>query len=144
MKNCKFLKAILMVSCVLIGGCSLRFAPASSTNSIGGSCHSQIVERMYFGMNTPDGVVSERSWKTFLNEEITSRFPEGLTIFDSQGQWRGNSGNIERENSKVVEIVHDDSEINSKSVADIAKAYKDKFQQEAVLVLREFVYGCLQ
>jgi hypothetical protein len=44
-----------------------------------------IVERLYFGLNTPQGAVSESEWESFLAEIVTPRFPSGLTVIDGRG-----------------------------------------------------------
>src|SRR5260370_450493 len=36
--------------------------------------------------------VSEAAWSRFLAREITPRFPDGLTVLDAAGQWRGPVG----------------------------------------------------
>src|SRR5258707_4700217 len=33
--------------------------------------------------------VSGAAWSRFLAREITPRFPDGLTVLDAAGQWRG-------------------------------------------------------
>jgi len=105
-------------------------------------CAQRILERAYFGMNTPDGEVTEREWRRFVDEEVTPRFPDGLTIIEGQGQWRGESGRIVREPSRILEIVHPESPSAEESVADIARAYRKRFSQEAVLVLKSPASAC--
>lgn len=95
------------------------------------------LNRLYFGMNKPTGgAVSEQEFNQFLQQEISSRFPEGLTLFAAKGQWQGANGKIEQENSRVVEIVCDDTQENRDNVAAIAARYKALFAQEAVMVIR--------
>jgi hypothetical protein len=68
------------------------------------------LHRLYFGMNRPSGgVISEPEFKQFLQQEISSRFPKGLTLFAAKGQWQGATGTIAQEKTQVVEIVCDDS-----------------------------------
>jgi hypothetical protein len=95
------------------------------------------LNRLYFGMNKPTGgTVSEREFSQFLQQEISSRFPEGLTLFEAKGQWQGANGKIEQENSRVVEIVCDDTPENRDKVAAIAARYKALFAQEAVMLIK--------
>jgi len=95
------------------------------------------LNRFYFGMNKPaGGAVSDREFNQFLQQEISSRFPKGLTLFEAKGQWQGANGTIERENSRVVEIVCDDTQDNRDKVAAIAARYKALFAQEAVMVIK--------
>src|SRR5260370_23477088 len=36
--------------------------------------------------------VDAAAWSRFLAREITPRFPDGLTVLDAAGQWRGPGG----------------------------------------------------
>ncbi|MGZ4976631.1 MAG: DUF3574 domain-containing protein [Methylobacter sp.] len=116
MKN--YLLLITVLACL---GCT----PANQLN------------RFYFGMNKPTGgAVSDREFNQFLQQEISSRFPKGLTLFEAKGQWQSANGTIEQENSRVVEIVCDDTQDNRDKVAAIAARYKALFAQEAVMVIK--------
>ena len=41
-----------------------------------------------FGLARPKGSVSELEWQMFLRDEVTARFPDGLTVWEANGQWR--------------------------------------------------------
>ncbi|MGB2867297.1 MAG: DUF3574 domain-containing protein [Bacteroidota bacterium] len=105
-------------------------APELHTSAL----QSVIVERLFFGRNV-HGVpaVSDSAWGAFLAEEVTPRFPDGFTVWPAAGQWRGADGRIERETSFVLELVHPSSATADSNVAVIIAAYKQRFQQEAVL-----------
>ena len=57
---------------------------------------------LYFGTAKPDGVVSEEQFKEFIDEYVTPRFPDGLTVLKGDGQFRGESGVIVKEQSYVL------------------------------------------
>ena len=58
---------------------------------------------IYFGRNIGGRLgVGERQWARFVARELTPRFPGGLTVIEGQGQWRGASGSIVHEPSKIV------------------------------------------
>jgi hypothetical protein len=42
------------------------------------------------------GPVPIRQWNQFLAQVVTPLFPDGLTWFDVQGQWRAPDGNIRK------------------------------------------------
>lgn len=107
-------------------------------------CSSKNLARIYFGANTPDGVVSESQWQTFVRDEITAKFPSGLTVLEAHGQWLGANGVIEREASRIVELVNDNPTKDSQKIDQIIAKYKDQFKQEAVLVVQLPVIACLQ
>ena len=44
-----------------------------------------VLDTLYFGTATPVGVVTEEEWRRFLAEEVTPRFPEGLTFWSMAG-----------------------------------------------------------
>ncbi len=44
-------------------------------------------ESLYFGMAKPDGTVTALEWQGILNESITPRSPEGLSVWPASGQW---------------------------------------------------------
>ena len=52
-------------------------------------CAERVQARLFFGLHRPAGTVSEPEWETFLADVVTARFPDGLTVFRSHGQWRG-------------------------------------------------------
>jgi hypothetical protein len=89
---------------------------------------------LYFGLSKPGGaVVSEAEWKSFVSEEVTPRFPDGLTAWEADGQWRREDGTIIRERTRVLLLVHEDgAEARSKIDALIAR-YKKLFEQKSVM-----------
>ena len=89
---------------------------------------------LYFGRKRPTGgTVSDAEWQAFLNEVVTPRFPAGLTVIAASGQWRGQSGSVEQEQSEIMTLFHGGSEAARRAVQDIMAEYKRRFQQEAVL-----------
>ncbi len=136
----KLVYYLCVISLLSLSACAShsKFSPQSN-----GSCAPKILERIYFGADSPDGPVSDQAWNEFLNTTITPRFPEGLTVFEANGQWFGLNNQIVKEKSRIVEIVHPDKLGLKDAVAEIATAYKKLFQQEAVLVLREPIEACL-
>ena len=77
--------------------------------------------------------MSERQWSAFLDEEITPRFPEGLTVLSGYGQWRGQSGTISKERSIVLVIWYEPNEDREAAIVAIRTAYKQRFAQESVM-----------
>jgi Protein of unknown function (DUF3574) len=79
--------------------------------------------------------VTEARWARFLAREITPRFPDGLTVYDTTGQWRDASKKtVVRERSKIVRIITAEGAVQEKIDA-IAAAYKKQFRQQSVGVL---------
>jgi hypothetical protein len=91
---------------------------------------------LYFGRNIgTTGRVSDRQFRRFLRDEITPRFPDGLTNYDANGQFLDSNNQLIREPSQVVSLILEDTQINENSIAQIIAAYKQEFQQESVLVV---------
>jgi hypothetical protein len=65
------------------------------------------MERLYFGRNIGDtAIVSDSAWSGFVRDVLTPAFPEGATVWDAAGQWRAPNGQLVRERSFVVELLH--------------------------------------
>lgn len=93
-----------------------------------------IQESLFFGRDIPSGgEFSDADFQTFLNNIITPRFPNGLTVFDANGQYLYNTGNIIQEKSKYVTLFIEDTPQNQASIYDIGQAYTQQFNQESVL-----------
>src|SRR5262249_60281086 len=88
--------AALTVALLLAGS-----ADAQLVDCFGGQRPTQLAELM-FGRNTGNRLsVKEADWSRFVDREIMSRFPSGLTMFNAAGQWRDQAtGKIKRELSK--------------------------------------------
>lgn len=105
--------------------------------SCGPGGQPELVAEMVFGRNIGDSLgVSEADWNRFLDEEVTPRFPEGLTVMSASGQWRDTErGNVVQEPSKVLVLVLGDEAKDKPRVAEIATAYKQRFNQQGVLTM---------
>jgi hypothetical protein len=89
---------------------------------------------LYFGRSKPDGgEVSDGEWEDFLAMEVTPRFPDGLSVMDVLGQYRGSSGRAVAERSKRLHIVVFDAPSHRARIAEIIDRYRLRFRQEAVL-----------
>ena len=99
----------------------------------GAASAPQIRTTLYFGLTRPKGAVSELEWQIFLRDEVTKRFPDGLTVWEAQGQWRTPAGSIDHERTKVLLLVHPDSPQARQSVREVITSYRRLFEQESVL-----------
>ena len=99
----------------------------------GSAAAAQLRTTLYFGTTRPTGAVSELEWQIFLRDEVTRRFPEGLTAWEAQGQWKNSKGVIDQERSKVLLLVHQDSAAARALIQDVIEKYRKQFEQESVL-----------
>jgi hypothetical protein len=74
-----------------------------------------------------------RRWQLFLRDEVTVRFPEGLTVWEAEGQWRRADGVVDHERSKVLLLVHPDNTAARTAVRGLIDRYRRKFDQQSVL-----------
>jgi len=95
-----------------------------------------LVVQMFFGQNDGKRVIAPAAWQSFLRDDITARFPDGLTVFDAYGQWRDpKTSRLARERSKVVEIATSDTPDVHSKIEDIAAHYRVRFHQQSVGVV---------
>jgi hypothetical protein len=91
---------------------------------------------LYFGSLKPNNSqVTREEFAEFLNEIITPRFPDGLTLLTGLGQFRGASGKIIQERSYLLILLYpvEDRQDKSEKIETIRERYKRRFAQESVL-----------
>jgi hypothetical protein len=90
---------------------------------------------LYFGTARPDGVVTEAEFRAFIDREVTPRFPDGLTVIEAEGQFRGEDGTLVKEQSFVLILLYPYETFTTATryVEQIRNLYKDRFDQESVL-----------
>lgn len=133
---------LFLLFALVCAGSECAANPLARVPDATGACREQRGDRVMFGMNSPDGPIDEIEWTRFLADTVTPRFPEGLTVYQTHGQWRGQDGRIEREASRVVEIIHDGDEAALVRMAEIIAGYKSRYRQESVLVISQRVTAC--
>lgn len=94
--------------------------------------------QLFFGRNAGDKPrVSETEFRRYVDEELTPRFPDGLTILDGGGQWKGEENKLIREASKVVLIVLTKGSDQQPRLDAARAAYKTRFNQDAVMLITQ-------
>ncbi|WP_439596985.1 DUF3574 domain-containing protein [Falsiroseomonas sp.] len=91
----------------------------------------------YFGRNAQGAeVVDDAAWTRFMDEVVTPAFPDGLTVLDGAGQWRGTSGRLARERSKVLVVLAPGATPAEAAarLAPVIAAFRGRFAQESVMV----------
>lgn len=116
----------------LIGAAAqARTAPACSAG-----LHASSTAEMFFGRDVGAELgVSEADWQKFIDDEVTPRFPDGLSVFDVFGQYRGAGGVFVREPSKALLLVLSGAPDEHDKVRAIRDAYKARFRQESVMLI---------
>ena len=106
------------------------------------TCRPLTQSRLYFGLDTPDGTISDGAWDAFVDQAVTPRFPQGLTLLDAQGRWRDAQGAAAGQRSRVVELVHADSAADRRALSEVIHDYKARFRQDGVLLTQAPVRAC--
>ena len=127
------LAVVVFLTGMLTGSTWQGFAQTPSDPACGAASKPQVRTTLYFGMARPKGSVSELEWQLFLRDEVTSRFPDGLTVWDAQGQWRSAAGTVEHEQAKVLLLVHANTAAARTAVQAVITQYRQRFDQEGVL-----------
>ena len=109
----------LIAACLLFSGCAANRAAWREY-------------KVYCGMSSPNGEVSEAAWRRFCDLYVSAAFPDGYTVIDAAGCWRSGSNATEKERAKIILIVAP-ADAREK-VRSVAKQYRERFQQEAVLI----------
>ena len=84
--------------------------------------------RLHLGTGVGDKAVSTELLRSFIDKEITPKFPEGFTINDSRGQWKSDEYGLIRERTIVIDILCPDTSESGEKVAAIARAYVERFK----------------
>jgi hypothetical protein len=122
-------------------------SPAARATLHGDAAHPAKTEgwvdtQLYFGLGLADASgtdekgkgVSEAAWRDFLDEEVTPRFPAGLSVVDVYGQWQGKrQKSPERLRSKMLIVDYPGTAENAAKIEAIRAAWKQKTGDQSVL-----------
>jgi hypothetical protein len=127
---------------ILAAGLAGLAGCVSTTTVSGPACpagqEARRTAQLFFGRNVGAAPgVSEADFRRFMDEEVTPKFPDGLTVLDGGGQWRGDENVLIREASKVVLIVLPKGRDASARIEAVRSAYKAHFHQESVLLITQ-------
>jgi len=90
---------------------------------------------LFFGTAKPNGTaVTDEEFFGFLDEQITPRFPDGLTLLKGDGQFRSGEEIIKEESFLLILLYPvKDFKDSSALIESIRDFYKSEFDQESVL-----------
>jgi len=141
------MKHILPVAAALLLGLGLSHYDLASQTNASPTLHGDVAHpartqgwvdtQLYFGLGPADDAgkgVTEAAWREFLDKEVTSRFPAGLSVVDVYGQWQGKTEKApERIRSKMLIIDYQKTAENAAKIEAIRAAWKVKTGDESVL-----------
>ena len=89
---------------------------------------------LIFGTTYADGkLISDADWARFLNDDVTPRFPDGLTQFDVYGQWQRPDGGIAKLPSRMLLIWYVRNADSDARIDAIRSIFKQRFDQLSVM-----------
>lgn len=90
---------------------------------------------LYFGTSRANGTaVTDEQFAQFIDQQVTPRFPDGLTLLSAYGQYRNSAGVIEKEKSFLLILFYPPQMSDArKRIEELRDVYKSTFQQESVL-----------
>src|ERR1700730_14230168 len=116
--------------------------PTTAPTLTGDPAHPGVTQgwvdtKLYFGLGLaahPDQGVTEARWREFLDQEVSPRFPDGLSVLDVNGQWQGKTQSTpERLRSKLLIIDYPDTQQNRDKIDAIRAAWKKLTGDQSVL-----------
>ena len=132
----------LVAACVLLAACASAPAPSAATAVARAAEPEKWVRtELYFGIAPYEAeglglAAAEGSWRAFLDEEVTPRFPDGFTVLDGYGQGREGEGTeIVRTHGRVLVIVHLDSPAKRAGIDALREAYRVRTGAKSVLAV---------
>ncbi|WP_426700776.1 DUF3574 domain-containing protein [Rhodanobacter sp. Col0626] len=138
--NVRSLVPLVLLAALLVGCATPAARPGAVLH--GDAAHPAqaagwVDTRLYFGLglaDKPEQGVSEQSWREFLDSEVSTRFPDGLSVIDVYGQWQGKQQTSpERLRSKMLVIDYPDTPANRAKVEAIRAAWKQRTGDQSVL-----------
>jgi predicted small secreted protein len=126
-----------LICAVLVSACATvpDGAGGDLCKQAGGS--HQLQAELLFGRDINGrGPVTDAERASFMADVVTPRFPDGLTTWDTRGQWRdAASGKTIQEDSFVIRIVAAETPETLTRLGQIRSAYTSQFHQDAVGLL---------
>ncbi|MEY8089095.1 DUF3574 domain-containing protein [Klebsiella quasipneumoniae] len=128
--------AMALVLAGLLSGCAAGGSSSTSAPKPG-ACpadQSMVQTTLYFGLSRPAGKdITAEEWQQFVDCDVTPRFRDGLTVFDAHGQWLGQNGQVVREQSKALMVIHGHDAQSETGIEALREGYKSRFAQESVM-----------
>ena len=108
-------------------------APRTAASSCPAPLKPAVEVDLFFGGDAGQGrAVSDAEWAAFMAEEVTPRFPDGLSVIDVAGQYREPSGRMVRERTKLIVVVVFDAPVHLSRVQAVIDAYNRRHNQNSV------------
>jgi Protein of unknown function (DUF3574) len=135
-------RVVFPIALSLASGCAPAPGPTTPNATLAGDAahparaSGWVMTSLFFGLGSADGAsgVSEAQWRSFLDREVTPRFPDGLSVFEVYGQWRDKGkASVERLRSKQLVVLYPDGAKPRVDIEAIRAAWKRETGDQSVL-----------
>jgi len=135
-------------SAVFLSACSTPGGASGKSAAVLGAEPGWLRTELYFALRRVDragepavdlapgarGPLSDADWQVFLDEVVTPKFPDGLSVFDAYGQWkRREDGRVFGLVSKVLVVLHPATPEAEAGVEAVRAEFLARTGQESVL-----------
>lgn len=96
---------------------------------------SQLRTAQFFLGAKPPAKLNDRDLRRFVDREVTPRFPDGVTVVEGGGQWKGADNRLMREAAKMVLIVLPTGGDGHARMEAVRTAYRVQFKHDPVVVV---------
>ncbi len=118
--------AVLLAALMLAGAAGCGSETAGEAEEDQKPAWQQTV--LYLGREMPGGgTVSDADFQGFLEQVVTKEFPQGMTVFDGYGQMQNDDGNIVKQSTKAVLLVHKRGDAVNASIGRVIDSYRERF-----------------
>jgi Protein of unknown function (DUF3574) len=96
-----------------------------------------LVAELFFGRGIKGREpLTDGEWAEFAAQTITPNFPDGLTVFDGEGQWRNpQTGQIAGGRTKILLVAAKREPDLARRLSEVIEAYKMRFHQQSVGII---------
>jgi hypothetical protein len=129
----------LLLAAVTVGlaGCQLLSAPPPRAPACPAGQESLRTAQLFLGRKNVGPRAAAPDLQRFIDQEITPRFPDGVTVVNGGAQWQGSENMLMRDAAQVVHIVLPPRGDPQGKLEAVRKAYRARFRQESVLVVTQ-------
>ena len=124
--------AALLLLMAALSGCAGPPPPAPACPA--GQEHVRTA-RLFLGRAGAGALVEATDLQRFIDQEVTPRFPDGVTVLDGGAQWTGTENLLAQQARKVVLIVLPGRGDVRGRVAAVRAAYRSRFKADPAVVL---------
>jgi len=124
-------RGAMILAILGLSGCAT--APREVAGCPGG--HAELRTAQLFLTAAPPTRPTDEEIRRFVEEEVTPRFPRGVTVVDNAGPAKASDKVLVRDAPRMLTIVLPQKGDSYAAVEAIRAAYQQRFRQEPVVVL---------